>query len=268
MPPPGRPDIIEATGFASAYPAIGESVHVATQHVSGSRLLLFSGDLTSRDVPEVRRLVAKALADWPGPVVCHLAGVRAFRAADLTVFPAVFAEAGGWPAVSLALMAPGPPLRDALRRVGIDRRVPLVDEAQLRAGPPPRGWRPQLLARSVPLPHDVHAAAAARHATADFCEVAGFDGEPADDAALIVSELVTNAVRHATPPVQLRLLASETALTIAVSDGTTDPPRPTAPGPRESGRGMAIVQALSVAWRSEPQPAGGKVVYARLAIRA
>lgn len=242
-------------------------MHVATQHVSGLRLLVFSGDLTTRAVREVRQVVAKALADWPGPVVCDLAGVRSFRAADLTVFPTVFAEAGGWPAVSLALMAPSPPLRDALQRVGVDRRVPLVDATQLHAGPPPHGWRPQLLARSVPLPHDVRAAAAARQATADFCDVAGFDGEPTDDAALIVSELVTNAVRHAVPPVQLRLLASETALTIAVADGTRDPPRPAAPAPHESGRGLTIVQALSVAWRSEPQLAGGKVVYARLVMR-
>lgn len=229
---------------------------------------MFTGDLTTRAVPEVRRVIARALADWPGPVVCHLAGVRAFRAADLTVFATVFAEAGGWPAVTLALTAPGPPLRDALHRVGIDRRVPLVDEAQLRAGAPPDGWRPQQLARSVPLPHDVHAAAEARHATADFCEVAGFDGAPTDDAALIVSELVTNAVRHATPPVQLRLLASEIALTIAVADGSSRPPRPMAAGTRESGRGLTIVQALAAAWRSELQPAGGKVVYARLAMRS
>lgn len=41
---------------------------------------------------------------------------------------------------------------------------------------------------------------------------------------LITSELVTNAIHHARPPVKLRLIRQETGLTCEVSDGSSTSP--------------------------------------------
>lgn len=67
-----------------------------------------------------------------------------------------------------------------------------------------------------------------------------------DDVALVVSELVGNAVRHGTPPVSLDLEARQDPsrwwVEVRVRDhGRWDPSRPAT----EGGRGLAIVRALS-----------------------
>ena len=96
-------------------------------------------------------------------------------------------------------------------------------------------------------------------------------GDYAEDAGIITSELVTNAVQHVrgdgteTIGVTLARAANPPAVTIVVSDSSPDGPRrcdPPADG--EQGRGLQIVEALSVhwGWRCED---GGKAVFAVLA---
>jgi Histidine kinase-like ATPase domain len=88
-------------------------------------------------------------------------------------------------------------------------------------------------------------------------------GEYADDAELITSELVTNAVQHACHNGSKTIGA-----TLAVSDSSPDGPirRDTSVG-SEQGRGLQIVAALSAhwGWRHED---GEKVVFAVLAREA
>jgi anti-sigma regulatory factor (Ser/Thr protein kinase) len=93
----------------------------------------------------------------------------------------------------------------------------------------------------------------------------GPDQSGLDDAALVLSELVGNAVRHATGDVmQVRLRRTGRVLRISVRDGSPVSPRPrTAAVDDESGRGMQIVEALSHRWGWEPVP-GGKVVWAEV----
>lgn len=91
-----------------------------------------------------------------------------------------------------------------------------------------------------------------------------------DDAELIVSELMTNALKAAQPqrdiqPITLHLLASRHYLLIQVSDALT-----AAPVPRphaidaETGRGLEIVTMLSDRWGFYHPADGGKVVWAAL----
>ena len=99
-------------------------------------------------------------------------------------------------------------------------------------------------------------------------------GEYADDAEIITSELVTNAVQHAggngtqTIGVTIIYADSPAAVTIAVSDSSPHGPirRDTTAG-SEQGRGLQIVEALSVHWGWR-QEGGGKVVFAVLAREA
>jgi anti-sigma regulatory factor (Ser/Thr protein kinase) len=78
---------------------------------------------------------------------------------------------------------------------------------------------------------------------------------------LIVSELVTNAIRHGTGQIELRLVRHQ-VLTCEVSDTGPCTPRPRrARTMDENGRGLFLVTNLSRRWGSRPIP-GGKVVWA------
>lgn len=76
---------------------------------------------------------------------------------------------------------------------------------------------------------------------------------------LIVSELVTNAVRHASPPITLRLIRQET-LTCEVSDGSGTAPhlQHALPGD-EGGRGLFIVAESVSRWGIRHGPTGKTV---------
>jgi serine phosphatase RsbU (regulator of sigma subunit)/anti-sigma regulatory factor (Ser/Thr protein kinase) len=77
---------------------------------------------------------------------------------------------------------------------------------------------------------------------------------------LIASELVTNAIRHATGPVQLRLLRDR-ALICEVSDGSSTSPRlRRARSTDEGGRGLFLVAQLTERWGTRYTP-NGKIIW-------
>ncbi|MFI5845416.1 ATP-binding protein [Catenuloplanes sp. NPDC051500] len=87
----------------------------------------------------------------------------------------------------------------------------------------------------------------------------------ADDACVIASELVTNAVRHAGTPLQVTLAVTDGRFLLAVRDGSPLPAVPTQPDPHTpGGRGLLLVGEISQAWGSVALPDGGKVVWAAL----
>ncbi|WP_408646788.1 ATP-binding protein [Streptomyces carminius] len=128
-----------------------------------------------------------------------------------------------------------------------------------------------------PAPRDV---AAAREFTGETLR--GWGLAPlVDDVAVIVSELVGNALRHgttATPrpplpaerserpfegPVRLGLLWRGPTLLCAVSDPSPAAPVLGQPGQlSETGRGLHIIDALSQNWGWSPPGSGGKTVWA------
>jgi PAS domain S-box-containing protein len=85
--------------------------------------------------------------------------------------------------------------------------------------------------------------------------------EPSFVTELLVSELVTNAIRHADPPIQLRLI-HDRHLICEVSDASS-----TAPHLRrartydEGGRGLMLVAQLTRAWGTR-QTRAGKTIWA------
>lgn len=82
-----------------------------------------------------------------------------------------------------------------------------------------------------------------------------------DDAELLTSELVTNAVLHGAPPVTLAVECDTTSgMRVRVTDGSARQPRPrTARVADVDGRGMALVDLLSAAWGAEPTDRGKEV---------
>lgn len=84
--------------------------------------------------------------------------------------------------------------------------------------------------------------------------------EPIQDAVLIVSELVTNAICHGCPPVTLRMRKARHELAIEVDDGDDSVPR--ARGTTHdslNGRGLPIVAALSSSWTADLTDSGKTV---------
>jgi PAS domain S-box-containing protein len=128
-----------------------------------------------------------------------------------------------------------------------------------------------LIARTSALPADrivswdlpaepavvAHARAqAARQLAAWGLEEASFTTE------LIVSELVTNAIRHAEPPIQLRLILDR-VLSCEVSDGSsTTPHLCCADCYDEGGRGLLIVSHLTERWGTR-HTRTGKTIWAQ-----
>jgi anti-sigma regulatory factor (Ser/Thr protein kinase) len=114
-----------------------------------------------------------------------------------------------------------------------------------------------------------------------------------DDVAVVVSELLTNALRHAVPqagppprtpygspdgpaggpgrsrwPVRLGLIQPGQFVLCAVADPSPRPPQPKEPDYlAESGRGLHVIDALSDRWGSTVPTDAGKVVWALFSVR-
>ena len=110
-----------------------------------------------------------------------------------------------------------------------------------------------------PFPADASAPSLARRFVADA--VAGWvTDETCDTARLLVSELVTNAVTYTHKPCRVEIASEPGALTISVLDRDhgvlhrlrSEPEDPT-------GRGLDLVERLTLAWGCERGPAGKRV---------
>lgn len=109
-----------------------------------------------------------------------------------------------------------------------------------------RGWTTERLAGVLPAQRDT--------------------SETLDDAALVVSELVTNALQAGSSAVTVDLAVDGARLRISVTDDAPGMPRVVRAGPDDQrGRGLPIVAELCRVWGVTPLP-GGKQVWAELVL--
>jgi anti-sigma regulatory factor (Ser/Thr protein kinase) len=114
--------------------------------------------------------------------------------------------------------------------------------------------------RSLLVPHAPTSVSLVRHRCVDELRARGMNPVTIDDTALVLSELVGNAVRHGRPldggGVEVRWEISGQAVRIEVRDGGRGPLRHEARVPvrgsadAEGGRGLAIVAMLTTSWGS------------------
>ena len=107
--------------------------------------------------------------------------------------------------------------------------------------------------------------AVARRLLRGYLQGRDTDPDNHDLPVLLVSELVTNAILHAGPPVTLRANADGGRLRVEVHDGAPQPPVVKSPGdpggpPPERGRGLFLVASLADRWGWEGR-ATGKTVW-------
>lgn len=114
---------------------------------------------------------------------------------------------------------------------------------------------------SYDLPADASAAHAARRIVGRVLPELGVATERLADARLLVSELVTNAVLHASASARLEIQPRPGAVRIAVHDSS-----PTVPRIRRrrqgavSGRGLRLVDVLALRWGVDVE-GRGKLVW-------
>lgn len=169
----------------------------------------------------------------------------------------------GLEALRGALVAPAQPLEDVCDRVlsTLDTRHGEDDIALLMAriqGLPAEAvgdWR---------LPRELRSVGRARELARGQLLAWDLD-DLVDTTELLVSELVTNALRYGEGEIRLRLLRDRTLVCEVWDAGLVQPRRRRARDTDEGGRGLQLVGLLSAAWGSRRTPRG-KTVWFELAL--
>ena len=214
-----------------------------------------AGPLTFDTAPRARSHLLKALAAQPVVVVADVADLEVPDDVALTLFPAIARHAAAWPGIPLVLAAPGRLLRAALERTAVMRYVPVeatVAAACAAVDGTPTRRDTELMAGG---PETVSTARA-------MVRAACLRGEQlaiSETAELIMSELTSNAVRHAGGIIEISVSVRQRYLHLAVRDRSYEKARLG----RNDGRGLVLVDAMTTSWGSTDLP-DGKVVWATL----
>ncbi|MEV0186075.1 ATP-binding protein [Streptomyces sp. NPDC050625] len=139
------------------------------------------------------------------------------------------------------------------------------DTAVSRPGAPAGGVVAQALE------HRPNAAGAARAITRALLEDWHVDQDAAENVLLVVSELVTNAIEHALPPVALHLYRdpAEDHVWVGVTDGgptQNDGVWTSSCTQEEHGRGLTVVKVLATRHGTHTYPGGTATHWALLTV--
>ncbi|MGK3207125.1 ATP-binding protein [Amycolatopsis sp. MEPSY49] len=243
--------------------AAGE-VHVEPSHGTGATTAFVTGVLAIDSYPQLRDGLLKLSAEAPDGLIADIGGLTIHDPALVTVFSLVAMRIGDWPGIPFAVVTDRPEHRAMLGARTVDRFVPVHDDrdtAEQRLQRPPRRRAAQLLARSA------NSSALARDFVRRVCAEWTVP-DLAEDALLVVTELVENVIRHTESAPRVRLELRRDLLSVAVTD---DEPRPAVLrerlGALEPGLGLRMVAEVAKVWGCSRSWSGGKVVWAVLPTR-
>ncbi|MEU8821579.1 hypothetical protein [Actinoplanes sp. NPDC048796] len=190
-----------------------------------------------------------------GGLLVDLSGLAVADDDAVLVFAGLVARALSHPEVLVVVCAPAVEVMRLLCANGLDPRLVFDSVAAGRAA---------LLADAPAMTEDLlpvtRAARQARGVVTEAC-LRWDEPDLVGPAALVASELVTNAAMHAHTMMTMQVRLRPCHVRIAVFDGSGRPAVARPPG--DSGRGLHLVDAVSAAWGSTALPTG-KVVWAAL----
>jgi len=232
----------------------------------GCVVLTLVGRLDLPAAPQVQRAILKQLAEPPPAIICDLSRVEGIDPLCAGVFTSMRHPALGWPGTALVLCGTQPAVAEVLVQLGVARSLtmyPNLDQALANAR-----TRPQRLRARLTLGPVLTAAAAGRQFVAEVCGHWGLQAL-AEPAALVASELVTNAVVHANTALELQVELRGSWLQVAVHDQDPDLVGLLAAKDGTDRRlGLQIVDQVARAWGVRQEGAGGKTVWCTLDLPA
>jgi anti-anti-sigma regulatory factor len=224
-------------------------------------VLRIGGTLDMVTADALQRAVRRSLATMPTRLLVDVAGLRIGDALGLVALSSVVCQAADWPAVPIILCGASGATTTAITTApgcegltfATDLRSAL---AVARAEPEPTRIRVRL--RPVP-----DACRQVRQLVTQTC-CAWHRAEVASTAALIATELVANAVRHAHTTMEFTFGLRDGRLSMSVRDGSRRLPRPAdAKVTDAGGRGLRLVREMTESWGVLPV-SDGKVVWTQL----
>lgn len=236
---------------------------VSTRAWGDNQVLSVDGVLDGSTYRDLRDAVIKAALDEPRAVIVDVTDLQVSAESAWCVFTSARWHISVWPDVPLLLVCRNAAGRDAIRRNGIARYVPLyatLDSAQVaaRSG----DLTPQRRRARAQLPAVHSSLRRARQLVAEWLtNWSQTDVLPV--AAIVVDVLVENVLEHTLSAPRLIVESRGDAVTIAVADDNRTP-AVRHEDPHRGGdtvSGLAVVAALARAWGSTPTSTG-KTVWA------
>lgn len=191
-------------------------------------------------------------------VLIDLSAMTATGKDTVVVFTRIMTEALRWPDVLVVVAAPTVEMMQLLGSSMVDPRLLFdsVDAGRSAAAVS----APAVSEDFLPISG---AARRARDVVTDAC-LRWDEPDLVGAAALVASELVTNAAMHAHTMMTMQVRLRPCHVRVAVFDGSATPAVTRRPGPAgASGRGLHLVDAVSTDWGSTPLRSG-KVVWSAL----
>ena len=231
-----------------------------------------SGVLDLRTAAEMRAVMLKVIAECPAAMIVDVSDCTAAHPAALTVFPAVTRHHAWQPVVAIFLsgvdanfLAHGG--RAALGSVpafaSTERAAAVAAAAETRTA------KDRVIFTPVAEPKGP---GQARAFVGEACRQWGLP-QLEVPAALVVSELVTNAIMHGHGRVLVEVTLRGRFLHVRVHDSSNrepvvGPPLDQGDPQRDNGRGLRLIERHCSAWGFVPRDDGaGKVVWATLRTR-
>jgi anti-anti-sigma factor len=240
-------------------PDSGTRLQLDVWSQEGTLVVRPRGELELASYPLLRDCLLKCMAEQPDAVLVELGELRVQSSALLSVFVTVWMRCATWTTIPLVLAATREPLRSMLLASGAQRFVAThMTLAQSWASvedPPPRRRAEFGLGGSHPDGQRV------RGFVRSQCEHWNL-AQVRDDAVLVASALVDNAVTDGGFPGLLRMELLSTGLAISVRGAETTRRRPSTDPLDEGGsRGLAIVSRICLAWGRWPTADGGELAW-------
>jgi anti-anti-sigma factor len=212
-----------------------EDLRARIERRGDATVVRLDGVLDVDSSPSLRSAVLGCLAAEPSVIVLDVADLRHRDDVALTVLPALAQHAAAWPGSAMTLAAARPPLARALDRMAVARLVPLfpttdaaladcADRAKRTgrgSGPDATGPAERLRVTLQPM---LDATAAARHLVGRACARWGVE-RVRDVAELVVTELVSNVLRHAGTEMEVGVARDHRLLHVSVRDHAPALPR-------------------------------------------